>query len=85
MATVLEIIQTHGNRKAARALVNLKINKMSGLSLSELPDTAELCNIVDEVEEMIASDGYDEDNEIKISNYLNEQITNEFIEELVYS
>lgn len=85
MATVLEIIEKYGNRKAARALVNLKTTKVSRLSISELPDTAELCNIVDEVEAMLDNDGYDMENETKIDHYLNENITHDFIEEQVYS
>lgn len=85
MATVQEIIQAKGFRPAARALVNLKVKKLSGLSLSELPDTAELCNIIDEVEEFLKDDGYTSENEIKISHYLNEEITTDFIDELIYS
>lgn len=44
-------------RKVARALVNNQVVSIVGLTLDDLPDTAMLCNFVDEMESEINSWG----------------------------
>jgi hypothetical protein len=44
-------------REIARALINNQVTSIVGLSLDDLPDTASLCNEVDEMESQIQSWG----------------------------
>jgi len=77
------LIKKYGARKAARTIVNAQVFAVSGMGLDSLPDTAEICNMVDEIEGIIES-------EIS-SNVIDEvleilsQIDTNFVEELVFS
>lgn len=50
-----EALVTSEPRAIARALVNNQVVSIVGLSLDDLPDTASLCNEVDEMESQIKS------------------------------
>lgn len=50
-----ETLLTSEPRAIARALVNNQVSAIVGLSLDDLPDTASLCNEVDEMESQIKS------------------------------
>jgi hypothetical protein len=50
-----EALLTSEPRAIARALVNNQVVSIVGLSLDDLPDTASLCNEVDEMESEITS------------------------------
>ena len=52
-----EALLTSEPRAVARALVNNQVVSIVGLSLDDLPDTASLCNEVDEMESQIVSGG----------------------------
>jgi hypothetical protein len=54
--TIFEYSEKHGARKCAIELVNRKISALSlGMlsSLSDLPDTSEVCDILDSLEDAI--------------------------------
>jgi hypothetical protein len=45
------------NRQKAIAVLNREVSAVTGgIGLSDLPDTAELCDMIDELEEMIECD-----------------------------
>lgn len=46
-------LATSTPRKVARALINNQVVAIVGLTLDDLPDTASLCNFVDEMEHEI--------------------------------
>jgi hypothetical protein len=47
-----------GSREVSRKLVNSRIYRVIGLDMMDLPDTYELCNVVDELEELLNSKDY---------------------------
>jgi hypothetical protein len=53
---IKESIQQFGVRKTAYSIVNFYIFKGSGVWLKDMPETPELCDILDEVEDIIAED-----------------------------
>lgn len=71
-----EFLQQNGARKTAEKLVEMRIFKVIGLSMQDLPDTAELWDIVDNIEEELNEEDYNP-NRIKESL---QDITFEFIE-----
>jgi len=48
-----EFCEKHGSRKTARAIISKRISQLCGLSLSDLPDSSELCDLTDSMEEII--------------------------------
>lgn len=56
--TIQEFANKYGARKTAIKLVDYRIFNIIGLMTSDLPDTSELCNIYDELEDLI-EDGYE--------------------------
>lgn len=46
------------NRQKAINIINREVQAIAMIGLSDLPDTAELCDYIDEIEEMI-DNGYD--------------------------
>lgn len=42
-----------GNRERAQAIVNNRINRMCSLGIDDLPDTADLWSIVDNIEAIL--------------------------------
>jgi hypothetical protein len=44
------------NRKKAIAILNAHIERLTGLSLNDLPDTYEVADVIDELEEALNDD-----------------------------
>lgn len=63
------------NRVLARRLVNFKVNNVCGLSLDDLADSCEICDVIDTVEECL--EGQDFEGAAEIVN----TIDMDFIEE----
>lgn len=74
--TLEEFIEKNGSRKTAMDLVGNRINKLVGMSLSDLPDSSELCEIVDELESIL--NDYDESDMQSIKDLL-KQIDMDFL------
>lgn len=77
-----EFLATNGARATAEKLVNLRIQYVTGLSMSDLPDRNELWDIVEEIETEL-----NEDNESVNMERIKEalqDITPEFIEEICW-
>jgi hypothetical protein len=68
-----------GSREVSRKLVNLRIHRILGIDMMDLPDTYELCNVVDELQELLDSKDYTIEN---IRSVL-DTIDFEFIENMV--
>ena len=73
-----EFLQQNGARKTAEKLVDMRILKVIGFSMQNLPDKAELWDIVDSIEEELNEEDY---NPNKVKESLQE-ITFEFIESI---
>lgn len=82
-----QFAEVHGSRKAARALINRELEKMiCGMGLNDLPDTSELCDLIDELEGVIESNKGqlmmpEVQNEIK--EMLKDAINDDTIESLI--
>jgi hypothetical protein len=77
-----EFLATNGARATAEKLVNLRIQYVTGLSMSDLPDRNELWDIVEEIETEL-----NEDNESVNMERIKEalqDITPDFIEEICW-
>jgi hypothetical protein len=77
-----EFLAINGARATAEKLVNMRVTQVTGLCMSDLPDSNELWDIVEQIEEEL-----NEDKEgvsyARIKETLQE-ITPEFIEELCW-
>jgi hypothetical protein len=78
---VQEFLKLNGERKTAEKLVNMRVQFVMGLSMSDLPDSTQLWDIVESVEEEL-KEGEDTDYN-KVKDLLKE-ITFEFIEEICW-
>lgn len=87
--TVKQLCEEKGFRGAALEIVDLRIAYLSGggLSREDLPDTASLCDIIDEIEEVLAADeGKDmlqESSKTAIKNLL-EDIDLNFLGDMIF-
>lgn len=79
--TIKEFAVKHGARKTAKKLVDNRVKMLAGLGLDELPDTFEISEIVDQLEEIIKTDP---DNRESVKEVLS-NIDHEFIEALIFS
>lgn len=77
-----EFLAINGAKATAEKLVNMRVQQVTGLCMSDLPDSNELWDIVEQIEEEL-----NEDKEgvsyVRIKETLQE-ITPEFIEELCW-
>jgi hypothetical protein len=77
-----EFLAINGVKATAEKLVNMRVQQVTGLCMSDLPDSNELWDIVEQIEEEL-----NEDKEgvsyARIKETLQE-ITPEFIEELCW-
>ena len=77
-----EFLAINGAKATAEKLVNMRVQYVTGLSMSDLPDRTELWDIVEQIEEEL-----NEDKEgvsyARIKETLQE-ITPEFIEEICW-
>lgn len=80
--TIQESVTKNGTRKTARMIVDQRVkNLCGGLGIDDLPDTNELCSIVDCVEEALEQTPFDKP---AIKSAL-EEIDEQFIEQLLFS
>ena len=73
------LIAQHGARKVAIKLVNSKIMNSIGLTMSDLPDTSELCDVIDELEEL-----FDSNYTVQDIKSILDTIDMQFIEDMIY-
>jgi len=78
---VQEFLKLNGERKTAEKLVNMRVQFVMGLSMEDLPDSTQLWDIVESIEEEL-KEGEDTDYN-KVKDLLKE-ITFEFIEEICW-
>ena len=74
------LINLHGSREVSIRLINSRINKFCGLDMNDLPDTSELSDVIDELDEELESKSYTIES---IKNIL-DTINMNFIEEMVF-
>ena len=74
------LINLHGSREVSIRLINSRINKFCGLDMNDLPDTSELCDTIDELQELLETKNYTIED---IRNVL-DTINMDFIEEMVF-
>ena len=77
-----EFLAINGAKVTAEKLVNMRVTQVTGLCMSDLPDSNELWDIVEEIEEEL-----NEDNEGVNMERIREalqDITPEFIEEICW-
>ena len=60
--TVLEFIATHGEEKTAYKLIDRQVQRIFGLSLSDLPDTCDLANVLEELADQLRDNPADKDS-----------------------
>ena len=75
-----EFLAINGAKVTAEKLVNMRVQQVTGLCMSDLPDSNELWDIVEEIETELMEENFSID---KIKDILKE-ITPEFIEELCW-
>lgn len=79
--TLHEHISLHGARKTAIALVDRRVQNIVGMSVHDLPDTAELCSIYDALEDVLSDvEGID----TQIIKEILTDIDTEFLHQLIY-
>lgn len=66
-------------RKHARLILSRHLFPITGMGLDDLPDTAQINEVVDELEDMLFDDATKE----AIAEYLNETVTPENIYEFI--
>ena len=57
--TILEFIAEHGEEKTAYKLIDRQVLRIFGLGLSDLPDTCELADIVEELADQLRNNPTD--------------------------
>ena len=77
-----EFLAINGAKVTAEKLVNMRVQQLTGLCMSDLPDSNELWDIVELIEEELNEDKEDV-SYVRIKETLQE-ITPEFIEELCW-
>ena len=75
-----EFLAINGAKATAEKLVNMRVQYVTGLSMSDLPDRTELWDIVEEIETELMEENFSID---KIKDIL-KAITHEFIEEICW-
>jgi hypothetical protein len=75
-----EFLAENGTRKTAEKLADLRVQNVMGLSMADLPDSIQLWDIVEEVENELIN----KDFEIEKIRDILKQITFEFIEEICW-
>ena len=85
--TATEFYAKHGARKTARQLISMRIRSLAGgLTIDDVPDTAELCSLVDDLDGII--EGYDgslvsDEAKKEIREFIDENINEDTIESLI--
>ena len=78
--TVLKFIAEHGEEKTAYKLIDKQVSRIFGLSLSDLPDTCDLANLVEELTDQLRDNPTDKEAIRAILH----SIDIDFIEQLIY-
>ena len=78
--TVLEFIAEHGEEKTAYKLIDKQVSRIFGLNLSDLPDTCDLANLVEELADQLRDNPTDKEAIRAILH----SIDIDFIEQLIY-
>lgn len=78
--TVLEFIAEHGEEKTAYKLIDNQVQRIFGLSLSDLPDTCDLANVLEELSDQLRDNPADKDSIKEILH----SIDIDFIQTLIY-
>lgn len=78
--TILEYIAKHGAEKTAYKLIDNQVQRIFGLNLSDLPDTCDLANVLEELADQLQDNPADKES-IKIILH---SIDIDFIESLIY-
>ena len=78
--TILEFIAKHGEEKTAYKLIDNQVQRIFGLGLSNLPDTCELADIVEELADQLRDNPADKDSIKAILH----SIDIDFIQTLIY-
>jgi hypothetical protein len=78
--TILEFIAKHGEEKTAYKLIDNQVQRIFGLGLSDLPDTCDLANVLEELADQLRDNPADKDS-IK---YILHSIDIDFIQTLIY-
>lgn len=78
--TILEFIATHGEEKTAYKLIDRQVQRIFGLSLSDLPDTCDLANVLEELIDQLRDNPADKDSIKAILH----SIDIDFIQTLIY-
>jgi DNA gyrase/topoisomerase IV subunit A len=75
-----EFLNENGSRKTAEKLMEMRIFKITGLNIQDLPDRTEIWDIVDEIESLLEEQDFD----LKTIKSLLSEVTFEFIEEICW-
>ena len=75
-----EFLAINGAKATAEKLVNMRVQYVTGLSMSDLPDRTELWDIVEDIEEELNEEDFSMQ---RIKESL-QDITPEFIEEICW-
>ena len=78
--TVLEFIAEHGEEKTAYKLIDKQVSRIFGLSLSDLPDTCDLANVLEELADQLRDNPTDKESIKAILH----SIDIDFIESFIY-
>ena len=78
--TILEFIATHGEEKTAYKLIDNQVQRIFGLGLSDLPDTCDLANVLEELTDQLRDNPADKDSIKAILH----SIDIDFIQTLIY-
>lgn len=54
--TIKDYSAKHGARMTAKKLIDNRVKMLAGLGIDDLPDTAQLCCLIDDLEQVILSD-----------------------------
>jgi hypothetical protein len=60
--TILEFIAKHGEEKTAYKLIDRQVQSIFGLGLSDLPDTCDLANVLEELTDQLHDDPNDKES-----------------------
>jgi len=77
--TILEFIAKHGEEKTAYKLIDNQVQRIFGLGLSDLPDTCDLANVLEELADQLRDNPADKES---IKSILM-QVDIEFIENII--
>jgi hypothetical protein len=78
--TVLEFIAEHGEEKTAYKLIDNQVKRIFCLGLSDLPDTCDLANVLEELSDQLRDNPADKDSIKAILH----SVDIDFIQQLIY-